>query len=260
MTTLRAGLLFSIISGFCCALGAQDPDWRVAKSRWAAGLGNNRACVEVSGKADAVWAHVAWRRRDPAPEKKDVVVVNAAGKTVPNRVVVQINRDFGDVVFQAEVPGEYFVYYMPFSEKATDGNYSMQYAAPQATAEAAWLARNGLSPAQVGDGKWRSLPRAKVRRFQSYDEFHRFDPMEVTATAEETKALVADQPGRSYLLFPEDRRFPIRMSDDLPLPWIRRGATTEFSGNTCRGEFYVFQVGLYAAPSLSTVCQWKSVI
>jgi hypothetical protein len=247
MTTLRTALLLSITFGFCCPVGAQDVPWAVATSRWPAGLGNQRARLEVAGKADAVWAHIPWRRRDSAPEKKNVLVVNAAGKTAANRVVVQIDREQGDVVFQADAPGEYFVYYMPFSQKASDGSYAMQYASPQATADAAWLERNGLSPAQLGGGKWRSLPQAKVAEFQSLDEFHRFDPMEVAATAEETKALLAGHADRSYLLFPEDRRYPIRMSDDLPLRWIRRGPSTELNGSVCRGEFYVFQVGLYAA-------------
>ena len=37
------------------------------------------------------------------------------------------------------------------------------------------------------------------------------------------------------------------MTDDLPLRWIRRGPSDEFRGEACRGEFYVFQVGVFAA-------------
>jgi hypothetical protein len=247
MATVRTCLVLWISLGFSCALDAQDVSWGVAKSLWPAGLGNQRARVEVATKADVVQVHVPWRRRDTAPEKKNIVVVNAAGKTVPNRVAVQINREYGDVVFQADTPGEYFVYYMPFVEKMVDWSYSMEYAAPQATAERAWLERNGLAPERLRNGTWRTLPAANVVEFQTWDEFHRFDPMEVIATAAETKRLVADQPDRAYLLFAEDRKFPIRMSDDLPLRWIRSGPCAELRGEACRGEFYVFQVGLYAA-------------
>jgi hypothetical protein len=247
MTTLRTWLLLWIILGFCLALDAQDVPYGVAPSRWPAGLGNQRARVEVAHKAEAVWAHVPWRRRDPAPEKKNVLVVNAAGKAVSNRLAVEINREFGDLVFQADAPGEYFVYYMPFVEKMVDWSYSMEYTAPQATAERAWLERNGLTPERLRDGAWRTLPEAKVVEFQTWDEFHRFDPMEVVATAAETNQLVAGHPGRAYLLFPEDRKFPIRMSDDLPLRWIHNGPGAELRGEACRGEFYTFQVGLYAA-------------
>jgi hypothetical protein len=203
--------------------------------------------VQVAEKADAVRLHLPWRRRDPAPEKKNVLVVDAAGKTVSNRIAVRINREFGDVVFQADAAGEYFVYYMPFTEKAVDWNYSMEYSAPQSTADSAWLKRNGLSSAQLGDGRWRALPEAKVREFQTWNTFHRCDPMEVIATEAETRQLVAVHSGRPYLLFPEDRQYPIRMSDDLPSRWIRRGPSDEFHGEACRGEFYVFQVGVFAA-------------
>ena len=107
--------------------------------------------------------------------------------------------------------------------------------------------RNGLATQRLGDGKWRTLPKAQVLEFQTWDDFHRFDPMEVIATAAETRALVARWPDRSYLLFPEDRKFPIRMSDDLPLRWIGGGPRAELSGEACRGEFYAFQVGVFAA-------------
>jgi hypothetical protein len=247
MTTLRTCLVLGIVLGFSSVPDAQDVPYGVAKSSWAAGLGNQRARVEVAGKADAVRVHVPWRRRDTAPEKKNVVVVDAAGKTVSNRLAVQINRDFGDLIFQADAPGEYFVYYMPFVEKMVNWSYSMEYASPQATAERAWLERNSLTPERLRYGTWRALPEAKVVEFQTWDEFHRFDPMEVVATAAETRQLVAGHPGREYLLFAEDRKFPIRMSDDLPLRWIRSGPRAELRGEACRGEFYAFQVGLYAA-------------
>ena len=57
---------------------------------------------------------------------------------------------------------------------------------------------------------------------------------------------MAKYPDCSYLLFPEDRRFPIRMANDLPFRWIRSGPKAEFEGEADRGEFYVFQIGLYA--------------
>ncbi len=32
----------------------------------------------------------------------------------------------------------------------------------------------------------------------------------------------------AYLVFPEDRRFPIRMTDELPLRWVKAGPGKEF--------------------------------
>ena len=55
--------------------------------------------------------------------------------------------------------------------------------------------------------------------------------MEVIATAEETRALLEKHPGEAFLLFPEDRAHPIRMTGDLPKRWVDRGA-----GRAARGR------------------------
>ncbi|KKK61716.1 hypothetical protein LCGC14_3011530, partial [marine sediment metagenome] len=44
---------------------------------------------------------------------------------------------------------------------------------------------------------------------QAVDEFNSFYPMEVIATAEEVDQLIAKYPEEAFLLFPEDRKFPI---------------------------------------------------
>ena len=65
--------------------GGQDIPYRVVQQRWRPLLGNHRAVVRVEGKADAVWAHLPWRRHDLHPEQKDVVVVDAVtGQEVKN--------------------------------------------------------------------------------------------------------------------------------------------------------------------------------
>jgi hypothetical protein len=82
---------------------------------------------------------------------------------------------------------------------------------------------------------------------QAINVFHRFDPMEVIATADEMRRLLAAQAGKPYLLFPEDRTQPIRMLDELPRRWIEAGPRDTFRGEAARGEFYAFQIGLFAA-------------
>jgi hypothetical protein len=242
---------FALSFGLSAAAIADDVAYGVAKVRWPEVLGNHRARVQVEAQAGAVRVEIPWRRRDAEPEKKDVVVVNpTTGKAIKNRLVVSVTRESGRIVFQPEAgPGEYHVYYLPYSDNKSLSSYATSYAAPQETADKAWLAANGLNAETLrGDGpKWQSLPAAKVVEFQTWNEFHRFDPMEVIATAEETKGLVAKSPGLAYLLFPEDRTRAIRMTDDLPLCWVRRGPGEEFRGEARPGEFYVFQVGLFAA-------------
>jgi hypothetical protein len=212
-------------------------------------LGNVRARVAVSEKADIVWAHVPWRRRDSKPEDKDVIVVDAAtGKRVANVVRSRMTREAGDLLFQpSSVPGEYYIYFLPFR---TTGQWyfpSTVYLAPTNTAEAAWAATCAPAVERIKAGRPAGVPQAQLIDFQAINDFHRFDPMEITATADETSRFMANYGGRAYLLFPEDRRNPIRMTEELPLRWVQAGPGTSFKGEACRGEFYCFQVGLYAS-------------
>ena len=64
------------------------------------------------------------------------------------------------------------------------------------------------------------------------DSLNSFFPMEVTAAADEVARLVAAHPGRPFLVFPEDRRNPIRMFDQLPLRGTDRGP----GGELCSGD------------------------
>jgi hypothetical protein len=163
-------------------------------------------------------------------------------------VRADVNREFGDLVFQpVTAPGEYHVYYLPYRLQPQWGGYGGDYLPPQATAEPTWVERNGLSDEKLPAGKWKALPKVKVLEIQARAQFSRFDPMEVVATKAETRALRARYRDRAYLVFPEDRTRPIRMFDDLPLCWIKRGPSAEFCGKACRNEFYVYQIGLYAS-------------
>ena len=57
-------------------------------------LGNHRVVLRVTEKADAVWAHIPWRRRDLEPEKKKIIVRDEAGKKVTNLLRIEINRSY----------------------------------------------------------------------------------------------------------------------------------------------------------------------
>jgi hypothetical protein len=227
--------------------GAADVPYGVGS--WPEKYGNHRARIRVPEKADAVWAHIPWRRRDAVPQDKDIIIVEAStGRAAENLVRVEVNREFGDIVFQPPVaPAEYHVYYMPYTVTPIPHAYVTQYNPPRAAASQPFLDRYGLKPEQVAEEKWKSFPQAEVLEIQARSEFDRLDPMEIIATAEEAKELLGKYPGRSCLLFPEDRKYPIRMTDDLPLRWIRKGPSDEFQGEALRGEFYVFQIGVYAA-------------
>jgi hypothetical protein len=70
--------------------------------------------------------------------------------------------------------------------------------------------------------------------------------MEIIATTQEVNTIVKKYPRSQYLLFPEDRDHPIKMTSNLPYRWIEQGVLEKFSGAADRGEFYSFQLGLFA--------------
>jgi hypothetical protein len=232
---------------FCCLLFSQEIPYKTGE--WNGDeLGNQRAVLRVEAKADAVRTHVSWRRRDLQPEKKRILVFDAkSGFRLKNVLAVDINREFGEIIFQpSAVPADYFLYYMPY-RLAGGRNYpNAKYLEPELTAETAWLVRNGLAAKGLSVNELKKFPEAKVVEFQSVDEFSSVYPMEVIATAGETHALLGRYSSEPFLLFPEDRKYPIRMADDLPLRWAQTGPQKIFRGEAARGEFYAFQIGVYA--------------
>ena len=191
---------------------------------------------------------IRWRRPDRAPETKDVVIVDAAtGLRVANVARIAVTRESGTLAFQpATVPGDYFVYYLPFQMTGRTNYPTVEYPKPVDWADSEWLARNRLTLEGRAADAWRQLPAARVVALESSDAFEGFTPMEEIATAEETRALLARHPGEAFLLFPEDRAHPIRMTGDLPRRWASRGADTPLEVEARPGEFVSAQVGLFA--------------
>jgi hypothetical protein len=199
---------------------------------------------------------VPWRRRDQHPELKRIVVVAAAtGERVANVARIELTREAGDVVFQPVAgPGDYWLYWMPYQGTFRSNYPRITYRTQDSTASAEWLSRHQLTGDGLRTGAWRTLPEAQVVAFQAVDSMSTMWPMEVIATAEETRALLARHPDAPYLLFPEDRTRSIRMSEDLPQRWIGGGdaggetvALGPVTGEARRGEFFAFQVGVWAA-------------
>lgn len=232
------------------ASGASSGDVTYATGSWPEdGNGNHRAVLHVAEKADAVWAHIEWRRRDRDPQAKDLRLYDlTTGQRVTNVVRASITREAGDIVLQPlTAPGDYAVYYLPYT--APTGNFDDpgRYYPPQDTAAADWIARNHLTADALPAGRWRQLPPAQLLRIEARSEFDRVDPMEITATPEELAGLLGRRSEATYLVFSEDRKFPIRMLDEPPLRWVRSGPGAAFRGEGQPGEFYCFQLGVWAA-------------
>jgi hypothetical protein len=236
--------------GLCLSAGLFSfAEVRYGTGTWDVDLyGNHRAVIRVPGKAGAIWVHIPWRRRDLNPERKKVIFVDAAtGKQMQNVCPVAVSRESGDFIFEPETaPGDYYVYYLPNVMKGRSNYPTVVYPEPVFDADAKWLLNFGLAPFHPPAMDKGAFAQAQVVEIQAIDELNSFYPMEVIATADETAGLLAQYPEARYLLFPEDRRFSVRMADDLPLRWIQSGPRTEFEGEALRGEFYAFQIGVFA--------------
>lgn len=220
------------------------------------GLGNHRAVVEVAKNSQAVIVHIPWRRRDDQPENKDIVIVFARnGLKVKNRHVININREYGDIIFKPESgAGKYYIYYFPYMDpkklrgkgfKHEEDFPSIVYLLPEKTENEQWIKKYSSD--------MQNLPKARLVEIQARTEFDSFYPMEIIATREETENLQKKFPAKSFLLFPENRKFPIRMTEDLPYRWIESGSSLKFEGEACRNEYYAFQIGVYALKPISNI-------
>jgi hypothetical protein len=97
----------------------------------------------------------------------------------------------------------------------------------------------------------KSLPQADFIELEPRVEFHRFTDMELIATAAEVAMLKSKLPAsQRVVVFPEDRTNPLRLTnvtDLLPMRWAQNGPPNQtFSGSARRGEWYAFQLGVWA--------------
>jgi hypothetical protein len=207
--------------------------------------GNHRAIVFVKGFSNGgVRVNIPWRRPDPYPEKKKVVVVDAAtGKEIPNVYVKSITNEAGEIAFEpVTVPGKYEIYYLPYTFRrlAADARYGEpwnDYIAPQYDPDKAWADTVGRD--------FNNLPTVKVLRFEARKQFDLFTSMGLIATGAEEGQLIKKANG-DFMLFPEDRAYPIRLTDRLPVRWVQNKYPPLFTGNALRNEYYTFQVGVFA--------------
>ncbi|MFT5216277.1 MAG: hypothetical protein ACI83H_001398 [Glaciecola sp.] len=206
-------------------------------------LGNQRAVIELgSDDFSNTQVTIPWRRRDNHPEEKDVIILDAKTNTVvENKYVVENNNEFGHIVFQPNQDSKtYYVYYFP--HESTGSYYpKLTYKTPTQTEDKAWL-----NEIEQNKNEINNLPKAEVKAIQSIDDFHSFFPMEVIATQEEVSNFISNNP-RPFYVFPEYRNNPIKLTDFLPVHWVKN--TDKINGvsdDALRGEYYTFQVGVFS--------------
>ncbi|MCX6134264.1 MAG: DUF6067 family protein [Ignavibacteriales bacterium] len=256
LSVIGVALILVLSLGVVSAQGLKNlfkPEQRYyGTGSWNAdSLGNHRVVLKVQKKSGAVFAHIPWRRRDVNPGQKNIFIIDAStGKRITNVKWIRTDREAGEVMFEPQTaPGEYYVYYLIYRSRGS-ANYPKGYYQPvDRTADDAWPQKIGLDNLAGTESRIRNLEEAALVQFQSIDEFNSFYPMEVIATSDEMGTLFEKNAQSSFLVFPEDRDHPIKMTADLPYRWIEKGAARKFEGSADRGEFYAFQVGLYALKS-----------
>ncbi len=232
---------------FLATVHAQQINFTSADDGWNAdSLGNIRAVVHFNGTGSIARVVIEWRRRDVDPQKKRIIVQDAqTQQRIKNIKIESVSREYGELFFEPiSGSGVYYVYYMPYKNEGRSNYPRGVYLKPDITASADWL--NSIDHSPV-------IPKAYCKEIQSVNKFNSIFPMEVIATADETRQIQKKHEGEPFLVFPEDRMHAIRMKDDLPLRWIERGPASLFKGEADKGENYTVQLGIYALQDLKDV-------
>jgi hypothetical protein len=216
--------------------------YSVADSPWPESNGNHRAVLLVPESADAVMLDFLWRRHDRNPAEKRFLIVDAqSGDTIENVYRYQADQERCKIAFgPVRKKGVYYFYYLPYEVQKTWGFFDKEYLKPEPKPGEGWLKSSGIK-----DSAGNELPKATVTEIQSRTTFDSFYPMEIIPTLEEKQGLVGKFTDE-YLLFPEGRENPIRMKDELPLQWVRKGPSNFYSARVCRNEYFAFQIGFFA--------------
>lgn len=218
--------------------------YSVAVTPWAESFGNHRAVIEVPSAAEAVYLDIFWRRHDPDPAGKRFIITEATtGDTVPEIYRLSVDNERCRIVFgPVGKPGRYYFYYLPYEVQENWGFYDKDYLRPEGSPSEKWVKKTGLGK-NVDTSHY---IKARLITFQSRTAFDSFYPMEIIPLSYEKRILIAKH-SENYLVFPEDRKYPIKMKDEIPLRWIEKGPSGKFTGEAYKNEYYVFQIGVYAS-------------
>jgi len=234
---MRNIILF--ISILCTGCGVnQNPLYTISETPWPENLGNHRAIIQVDQPAEAVSLNIVWRRHDLFPQRKKFIILHENGDSVKNIHRVNVDSECCELTFgPVKKAGNYYFYYLPYEVQEKYGFYNKGYLKQENPPDAGWMSKiRNLN----------NIPEATLLEFQARTPFDSFYPMEVIALQEEKDSLI-DTHNKDFLVFPEDRKFPIRMLDEIPQKWIQTGPSGEFQGEAQRNEYYTFQLGVFAS-------------
>jgi hypothetical protein len=242
-------LVLFIITGH--TVHAQNIQYQDGKNSWNAdSLGNHRFVIQLTPDKYKLNQQVAkvsipWRRADKEPGSKRIIIASEKNNTlVQNILTVNISAENGEILFEPiHGAGRYYVYYLPYKNEGRS-NYPKGVYLKPVTSNSNW---------QTIAGAATKFATASVTAYQSIDDFNSFYPMSFIATAAETGKLKAAAKKKAYIVFPEDRMFPVKMQDQIPYRWAQKGQQYKFSGKADKGEWYSYQLAIWAQTNLENV-------
>jgi hypothetical protein len=239
-------LLTSLLFCFYFLSEAQNITYTSGNNSWKEdSLGNHRAVIQVTGEGKTARVIIPWRRNDTDPDKKRIIIQDAkTGAKILNIRTGIIDNEKGEIWFEpVSGKGLYYVYYLPYKNEGRSNYPKGVYLPVEHTANGDWL--NSIHSTMQ--------PNATVKEFQSINEFNSFYPMEVIATENETAGVISKSKRDDYLVFPEDRMYPVKMTNRLPYRWIQKNSYSSFSGKADKGENYTYQLALYALKNINDI-------
>lgn len=223
-------------------------DYGIPSNPWDESYGNHRTIINIEKGDDVVRLNYLWRRHDRNPGSRHLMIINQeTGEKIENVLRLNVTQEECDILFgPVEKTGIYHFYYLPY-EPVTKAYQAGQYLIREKEPDSLWIIKNKLNDVRNAN-LLQKIPQAKVIEIQARSEFHSFYPMEVTATQNEIDKYIKENP-EQYLVFPEDRSFPIRMLDTPPFKWLQEKPSDFFEGTAYRNEYYALQLGVYASKS-----------
>ena len=228
--------LLLVFSCFLNNIYAQQHIYPPQVPLWNAdSLGNQRAVLKVLKNTDQVTIAIDWRNRN-VKENQQVYVVDSTKNYILNDFdVLKMTNEQGIIQFKpSSGPGIYYVYYLPFSRGGRSNNYpDSKYKMTDKNQNFTNL-KFKLSNSAV----------AKVLRLEPVNAFNSSDPMEIIATQKEVEIFKANHNNSEFIIFPEKRNSPIKMTKYLPKKWMDQDLGSVFTDVAKPGENYTFQIGV----------------
>ena len=241
-----AGLLFLETFG----VNAQSVfRYTISQTPWAEWLGNQRAVINVPSGNEVAHLNLAWRRHDKEVEKRCFIIINAeTNDTVKNIYRLNVTNENCELFFGPVTTGLYYFYYLPYQVQEGWGGYRLDYLHQKPESNLEWVSKNNLTKQEEARYVDSDCKEIQVRLL--HDTFY---PMEIVATQIEKDALIMANGSSKFLLFPEDRKYPIRMLDNIPQKWILDPPGGKFTGSADLNEYFTFQIGLWAVEDVENV-------